>query len=108
MPTVQMLRIQNFLEIYSLLQGNTQLLQLSGRSNHRTHRQYLSKANEDASFEALDDKLRNEANKYIDSLAGFLPPDSYFAAEELVAWGDGLQITAKDLLESVVEVESLR
>jgi hypothetical protein len=66
------------------------------------------KEDHDVSFDAVDQKMRDKIETYIDSLGRFIPPDSDFLIEHLLEWKQGLYLTAKGMLDAIVEAESHR
>jgi hypothetical protein len=65
-------------------------------------------ADTDVSIAAVDQETEEQIQNYVDSLGKFISPDSDFLIEELLEWQDGLFMTAKGMLEAIVEAESHR
>ena len=63
---------------------------------------------DDVSLDAVSQKLQDQIEAYVDSLSKFMPPDSDFLIEDLLEWRQGLFLTAKGMLEAIVEAESHR
>jgi hypothetical protein len=66
------------------------------------------KEDDDVSFDSVSQKLQDQIEAYVDSLGKFIPPDSDFLIEDLLEWRQGLFLTAKGMLEAIVEAESHR